>query len=164
MRNRVRQRHPHQKTDLWRVKCAGVSLLHRSNLIQPANPSKNFSKSKNLNHPNQAVILTCCNGQDGRMSESRFVTSQFFNSFRSANSPIIPALSVQRVLSARRNLKCCRSQASASAFRSALLQITPPDPVTHFTPDLFAARIVFVTSTSTIAAWTLAQRSRMSGS
>ena len=51
-------------------------------------------------------------------------------------------------------------QAAANCRRKALLQATPPEAVTHRRPRRRAARTVLATSTSTMAAWTLAHKSR----
>src|SRR3989442_1164318 len=82
------------------------------------------------------------------------------DNFRSAKTPIIAALSVHRLLSASRKSSPAFWHASASSLRSARLHVTPPDAVTQATFNRPAARTVLVTSTSTMAACTLAHRSR----
>src|SRR5688572_19787900 len=97
--------------------------------------------------------------QLGAMSASSGVGGFAARSFISARMAIIPALSVQTARSARRRAKRSRSQAAASCARKARLLVTPPDAVTQRTPRRRAARMVFWTNTSTMAACTLAQRS-----
>src|SRR5436190_4705233 len=99
--------------------------------------------------------------QPGSILASSGVGGRFARSFISARMPIMPALSVQIERSASRREKPACWQAASRSRRNVRLLVTPPEAVTTRTPRRLAARIVFWTRTSTIAACTLAQRSQI---
>jgi hypothetical protein len=102
----------------------------------------------------------CIKAQLGSISASTEISPKPAIHLRSAKIPIMAALSVENFGSENRHFSPASWQAAANCRRNALLQATPPEAVTHRFPRRRAARTVLATSTSTMAACTLAHTSR----
>ena len=116
-----------------RIARAVISSGRRVPNVSKNWPTASTSASQSLRETANSFAIALPGSVRPLMSMSVGLGSCPRRSFRSARTPIMAALSVHKLRSARRKTTPAASAAAAKSRRRARLHVTPPDAVTHLT-------------------------------